>query len=85
VVPRAHRATGTDWRAQIHRARQFADVARALAVRLVAGRGPAIRGRGPNGGMRGPNGGMREPNGGVREPSGGARESSGGEPEPGRG
>src|SRR5215471_6077928 len=26
-VPLAHRATGTDWRAQIHRARQFADVA----------------------------------------------------------
>jgi hypothetical protein len=70
-VPLAHRATGTDWRAQIHRARQFADVARALAVRQVAGRGPAIRGRGPNGGMR--------------EPSGGMRESSGGEPEPGRG
>ena len=32
-VPLAHRATGTDWRAQLHRARQFADVARALAVR----------------------------------------------------
>lgn len=32
-VPLAHRATGTDWRAQVHRARQFADVARALAVR----------------------------------------------------
>jgi Glycosyl transferase family 2 len=31
-VPLAHRATGTDWRAQVHRARQFADVARALAV-----------------------------------------------------
>ena len=70
-VPLAHRATGTDWRAQIHRARQFADVARALAVRQVAGRGPAIRGRGPNGGMRGPNGGMREPNGGCRSPAAG--------------
>ncbi|MFI0410386.1 glycosyltransferase family 2 protein [Actinomadura sp. 3N508] len=32
-VPLAHRATGTDWRAQLHRARQFRDVARALAVR----------------------------------------------------
>jgi glycosyltransferase involved in cell wall biosynthesis len=32
-VPLAHRATGSDWRSQAHRARQFADVARALAVR----------------------------------------------------
>jgi glycosyltransferase involved in cell wall biosynthesis len=32
-VPLAHRATGNDWRAQVHRARQFADVARALAAR----------------------------------------------------
>ncbi|RAY14612.1 glycosyltransferase family 2 protein [Actinomadura craniellae] len=32
-VPLAHRATGTDWRAQMHRARQFRDVARALAPR----------------------------------------------------
>jgi Glycosyl transferase family 2 len=32
-VPMAHRATGTDWHAQLHRARQFAGVARALAVR----------------------------------------------------
>jgi glycosyltransferase involved in cell wall biosynthesis len=32
-VPLAHRATGTDWRAQVHRARQFRDVARALAAR----------------------------------------------------
>jgi glycosyltransferase involved in cell wall biosynthesis len=32
-VPLAHRATGTDWRAQLHRARQFRDVVRALAVR----------------------------------------------------
>jgi glycosyltransferase involved in cell wall biosynthesis len=32
-VPLAHRATGQDWRAQLHRARQFADVARALAAR----------------------------------------------------
>jgi glycosyltransferase involved in cell wall biosynthesis len=33
-VDMAHRATGTDLAAQLHRARQFADVARALAVRL---------------------------------------------------
>jgi hypothetical protein len=32
-VPLAHRATGTDWRSQLHRARQFADVARALLPR----------------------------------------------------
>lgn len=32
-VPLSHRATGNDWRAQIHRLRQLADVARALAVR----------------------------------------------------
>jgi hypothetical protein len=32
-VPMAHRATGTDWQAQLHRARQFAGVARALAIR----------------------------------------------------
>jgi glycosyltransferase involved in cell wall biosynthesis len=31
-VPLAHRATGNDWRAQLHRARQLADVARALAA-----------------------------------------------------
>ena len=31
-VPLAHRATGNDWRAQLHRARQVADVARALAA-----------------------------------------------------
>jgi glycosyl transferase family 2 len=36
-VPLAHRATGTDWRSQLHRARQFADVTRALAPRLVPG------------------------------------------------
>ncbi len=33
AVPMAHRATGTDWHAQLHRARQFAGVARALAAR----------------------------------------------------
>jgi glycosyltransferase involved in cell wall biosynthesis len=32
-VPLAHRATGNDWRAQVHRVRQLADVTRALAVR----------------------------------------------------
>ena len=45
-VPLAHRATGTDWRAQLHRARQFRDVARALAVRepAVARRVDRLRG-----------------------------------------
>jgi glycosyltransferase involved in cell wall biosynthesis len=33
-VPLTHRATGTDWRAQLHRVHQFADVGRALARRL---------------------------------------------------
>ncbi|MFF5265161.1 glycosyltransferase family 2 protein [Actinomadura viridis] len=48
-VPLAHRATGTDWRAQAHRARQFRDVARALAVRepAVAARLARFRGRRP--------------------------------------
>ncbi|MCA2229097.1 MULTISPECIES: glycosyltransferase family 2 protein [Nonomuraea] len=32
-VEMAHRASGTDWRAQVHRARQLRDVARALATR----------------------------------------------------
>lgn len=32
-VPLTHRATGRDWRSQLHRARQFADVAQALAAR----------------------------------------------------
>lgn len=39
-VAMAHRATGPGWRAQAHRARQFADVARALAARRG---GPAGR------------------------------------------
>jgi glycosyltransferase involved in cell wall biosynthesis len=39
-VPLSHRATGHDWPAQLHRAREFADVARALAARR-AGRGAA--------------------------------------------
>lgn len=34
-VDMAHRATGGDWRAQLHRARQFRDVARALLARSV--------------------------------------------------
>src|SRR5580692_6705822 len=38
-VPLAHRATGNDWAAQLHRARQLADVARALAARELATRG----------------------------------------------
>jgi glycosyltransferase involved in cell wall biosynthesis len=33
-VPLAHRATGNDWRSQVHRARQLAGVALALAARL---------------------------------------------------
>jgi hypothetical protein len=32
-VPLSHRATGTDWRSQLHRLRQLRDVARAIAVR----------------------------------------------------
>jgi glycosyltransferase involved in cell wall biosynthesis len=39
-VPLAHRATGGDWRAQVHRAHQFTDVARALAVRKPIARAP---------------------------------------------
>ncbi|MFI9558948.1 glycosyltransferase family 2 protein [Nonomuraea endophytica] len=37
-VEMAHRATGNDWRAQVHRAKQLRDVALALAVRE-----PAVR------------------------------------------
>jgi glycosyltransferase involved in cell wall biosynthesis len=37
-VPLAHRATGNDWHSQVHRARQFADVARALIVRALPAR-----------------------------------------------
>jgi glycosyltransferase involved in cell wall biosynthesis len=40
-VPLGHRATGGDWRSQTHRARQFVDVGRALAVRWQALRRPA--------------------------------------------
>lgn len=35
-VPLAHRATGNDWRGQLHRLHQLADVTRALAVREPA-------------------------------------------------
>ncbi len=42
-VPLAHRATGNGWAAQVHRARQFADVARALAAREPVTRALAIR------------------------------------------
>jgi len=35
-VPLSHRATGTDWRSQLHRLHQLADVTRALAVRQPA-------------------------------------------------
>ena len=33
-VPLSHRATGKDWRSQLHRLHQLADVTRALAVRI---------------------------------------------------
>lgn len=49
-VPLAHRATGNDWRSQLHRAKQLRDVVRALAVRepALGGRAPAGRtGGGP--------------------------------------
>lgn len=42
-VPLEHRATGTDLRAQVHRARQFADVARALATREITRRFDRLR------------------------------------------
>lgn len=37
-VPLTHRATGTDWRSQLHRLSQLRDVVRALAARALAGR-----------------------------------------------
>ena len=40
-VDLAHRATGTDLRAQLHRARQLADVSRALSTRLLRRGTPA--------------------------------------------
>jgi len=35
-VPLSHRATGNDWRSQLHRLHQFADVSRALVAREPA-------------------------------------------------
>jgi hypothetical protein len=35
-VPLSHRATGNDWRSQLHRLHQLADVTRALAAREPA-------------------------------------------------
>jgi hypothetical protein len=46
-VPLAHRATGNDWHSQVHRARQFADVARALTVRALPIRARPHRPRRP--------------------------------------
>jgi hypothetical protein len=42
-VPLAHRATGRDWRSHWHRARQFTDVARALAARAGGPRAGGYR------------------------------------------
>jgi hypothetical protein len=36
-VPLTHRATGKDWRSQLHRLRQLRDVTRAIAVRRLRG------------------------------------------------
>jgi hypothetical protein len=44
-VPLAHRATGRDWRSQVHRARQLGGVALALAAREPATRRARRRGR----------------------------------------
>lgn len=57
-TPIAHRVTGTDLRAQIHRGRQFIDVARALVTRDA---GPAALGR-----VRGRLDSLRRPGGGRR-------------------
>jgi hypothetical protein len=35
-VPLSHRATGNDWRSQLHRLQQLVDVTRALAAREPA-------------------------------------------------
>lgn len=43
-VPLHHRVTGTDWRAQLHRGRQWLHVGRALATRGVR---PRVAGRAP--------------------------------------
>lgn len=57
-TPIAHRATGTDLRAQIHRGRQFVDVARALLAR-DAGPPALTRVRGRLDVLRRPAGGRR--------------------------
>jgi glycosyltransferase involved in cell wall biosynthesis len=44
-VPLSHRATGRDLRAQLHRGRQFLDVARTLAARRAALRPAGVRRR----------------------------------------
>jgi glycosyltransferase involved in cell wall biosynthesis len=46
-VPFHHRVTGADWRSQVHRGRQWLDVARALARRGVAPSGFLATGRRP--------------------------------------
>jgi len=48
-VPLTHRATGTDWRSQLHRLAQFRDVAWALTVRAAPGRRRAAAVRPPGG------------------------------------
>ncbi|WP_083948434.1 glycosyltransferase family 2 protein [Thermobifida cellulosilytica] len=53
-VAMEHRATGTDLRSQVHRARQFVDVARVLAVRELRGVRPAGGGRPRGGSERSP-------------------------------
>jgi glycosyltransferase involved in cell wall biosynthesis len=47
-VPLQHRVTGADWRSQVHRGRQWLDVARALARRGVAPAGPPAARRPPH-------------------------------------
>ena len=51
-VPLAHRATGNDWRSQLHRARQLAGVALALAAREPAIQRARRRSRPPAAGGR---------------------------------
>lgn len=52
----SHRVTGSDWRGQLHRGRQFLDVARALAVRELV---QALRRAQPARGRRTPRWGGR--------------------------
>lgn len=44
-VPLQHRVSGTDWKAQVHRGRQYLGVLRALVNRGVRPSAPALRGR----------------------------------------